>query len=248
MRRNNFKQGFIRGLITLLFLFYPRIQEVVTGEVAPNSYLRRCIEPTVEEGVALLSSQGGYANPEGFVLYRGSEIKYLCYQSQYYLPCSIQQPLLSAHFAKELETMINDKTAECMKSLQLEYERRGYDVQRSEPATTVSIIPGIIRLSVNAPMEVTKESTTTFRTFNVEVPSSMYTLLMIATSIVDHEATYGNAEVSTYMLYYPNLKIEKMRTDDDSKIYTITDVVTEESFTFASRSVAWPPGYGLGVS
>jgi len=54
-------------------------------------------------------------------------------------------------------------------------------------------------------------------------------LLMISTSIVDYESTYGDAETSLYVNYYPNLRIEKMKLGDGSTIYTVNDVVSAQS-------------------
>ena len=36
---------------------------------------------------------------------------------------------------------------------------------------------------------------------------------------------------------------EKIKLDDGTKIYEVSDVTTHETFTFASRSLVWPPGY-----
>ena len=75
--------------------------------------------------------------------------------------------------------------------------------------------------------------------------SEMYGLLMIATSIIDYESTYGDSETSIFIQYYPSLIIEKTKLTDGSKIYVVRDVTTHESFTFASRGLSWPAGYGI---
>jgi hypothetical protein len=66
---------------------------------------------------------------------------------------------------------------------------------------------------------------------------------MIATSIVDFSSTVGDAETLNYVQFYPNLKIEKLKKEGDT-IYTLTNVVTNEQFRFATRSLVWPAGYG----
>ena len=81
--------------------------------------------------------------------------------------------------------------------------------------------------------------------FEIELSSEIYFLLMTATSIVDFESTYGDSETRLYLLYYPNLVIEKNKLGDGSKIYKVREVTTKEEFIFASRSVAWPGGFGL---
>jgi hypothetical protein len=88
-----------------------------------------------------------------------------------------------------------------------------------------------------------KEETQTFKDFEIDVQSEMYDLLFISHSIVDYEATYGDSETTLYLQYYPDLRIDKTKLSDGSKIYRVSNVVTGEYFVFASRSLSWPPGY-----
>lgn len=71
----------------------------------------------------------------------------------------------------------------------------------------------------------------------------MYDLIMIASSIANYEAKYGDADSLTYMLYYPDIKVEKKEQSDGSRVYILTNKPTNEKFIFASRSIVWPPGY-----
>ena len=232
----------------LVYLFVPQVSDVIRGELNPNSFLAGCVEDEVKQGIELLSRQGGYANPEGYILYKGNKLKYLCYNAQYYLPCKVQQPLIKAHFEKELDDIVESKTNECVENLVQEYQRRGYEVSEFSGSTSkVEIIPSIVRINVEAPLTVTRDTTQSYAGFEIDIPSKMYDLLMISTSIIDYESTYGDSETTLYMRYYPNLRIEKMKLGDGSTAYKVSDVVSGESFSFASRSVAWPPGYGTGA-
>ena len=74
--------------------------------------------------------------------------------------------------------------------------------------------------------------------------NNLYELASIAESIVEWEATYGDSETTTYMNYYHDLKVEKKKQTDGTTIYIVTNRDTRNKFQFASRSVAWPPGYG----
>ena len=71
----------------------------------------------------------------------------------------------------------------------------------------------------------------------------MYDLLLIAESIVQFESTLGDSETTDYLNYYPDLSISKIKLGDGSKVYTLKDVVTNEQFRFATRSLVWPAGY-----
>jgi hypothetical protein len=72
--------------------------------------------------------------------------------------------------------------------------------------------------------------------------NNLFELVVIENSIIDWETTYGDAEVTTYMAYYPNLKVEK-KSGSGGKVYILTDRDTGNKFEFASRSQVWPSGY-----
>lgn len=264
-KQNNYKENFTRRSMSkrgqiaifiiiavvivvgavILYFFSPDLGFTFT-DFTPTNFLTDCIQPEIKNGIDILSKQGGYANPEGYILYGGNRIKYLCYEAQYYLPCKVQQPLIKEHFENELNEMVKKRTDECVDELQAEYERRGYTVSGlSVVESDVTIVPGEIRIDVKAPMTVKKDITQSFEEFNIEISSKMYDLLMLTTSIIDFESTYGDSETTLYIQYYPNLDIQKIKLGDGSKIYIVSDVTTGDSFTFATRSLAWPGGYGF---
>ena len=76
----------------------------------------------------------------------------------------------------------------------------------------------------------------------VVVDKNVYELMSIANSILNMELKYGDSETTTYMNYYHDLKVEKLKQSDGTTIYILTNRDTGEKFQFASRSVAWPPG------
>lgn len=233
--------------IILILLFYSKIPLIQpSAEVSPNAFLKSCVEPELKTQVKELADKGGYKNPEGNLTYDGEAIKYLCYTAEYYKTCVVQQPLIKENFEKELNAIMKNKMNECVESLKREYEKRGYDVILSKSNAKVSFNPGNILVSVVSPLVVKKgESSKSFSGFDVEIENQMYDLLMLSVSIVDYEAAYGDSETTLYMQYYPDLKIEKTRLSEGSKVYRLTNVVTNESFRFASRSLVWPQGYGL---
>jgi len=230
----------------LLYFFYPNIKTFISGSDNPQEFLQDCIEDTLNQGIEKLSKQGGYANPEGFVLYNNEKIKYLCYESRYYLPCKVQQPSIKRHFEKELSAILQSKTQECVQELKAIYEQRGYAVSiLSVARAEVAIIPEKLSITINAPMTISKDTTQTFQNFVIERKSKLFDLLILTTSFIDFESSLGNTETLLYMQYYPNLDIQKRELDGGTRVYTIGDVTTNEYFTFASRSLAWPGGYGF---
>ena len=234
--------------ILLFFLFRSRIGEIFGEDISPNSYLKGCVELEIRPAVVLLSQQGSYQDPEGYISYKGSKVKYLCYTDDFYETCAVQQPMTKQNFEKELNLMVKGKANKCVKNLIEEYEKRGYDVASGGIDSSTSIVPGKIMVSFNAPMTITKETTKKYQNFDVEIESEMYDLLFIATGLIQNEAKVGDSATELYLQYYPDLKIEKTKLTDGTKIYKLTNVVTEEEFNFASRSLAWPAGYGLEES
>src|SRR3989344_5385576 len=162
------------------------------------------------------------------------------------VPSKVQQPLIKSRFEQELARMIQSKAVDGVERMKEEYRSRGFTVTSAEEIDTgVLIVPEKIVVSINAPTTIEKEGRTqSFNEFEFELESKMYDLLMIATSIIDYESTYGDSEISFYTQYYPNLIIHKNKLGDGSTIYKLRDVTGDDEFTFASRSLAWPGGYG----
>ena len=239
----------IVAVVLVVFLF-PRIN-VFTEELNPSSFLRNCIENDVKSTVNVLSKQGGYFLPDNFYTYEGKRIQYLCYTDELYKPCVVQQPLLVSHVEEEIGNQVKTKANQCAEELVGQYERRGFDVERRPSEINVNIIQGKIVVDFISPMTIRKENTQTFEKFAVGLDSELYELLMTAVSIIQYEAIYGDSETTLYLQYYPNLRIDKIRRDDGNTIYKLSNVATKDEFTFASRSLVWPEGYGfddLGVS
>ena len=231
----------IVGIIVLLFLF-PKVT-VSSNEVNPSSYLKNCIEPAVSEIKIILSAQGGYAVPTNYLMYQGNKIQYLCYTSENYIPCSVQQPLLVKHIAEEMRAYIQPRARQCVQDLRKQYEQNGYTVQATPGEINISIATGSIVVDFISPMVISKEQNTqTYQRFAVAIDSSWYDLLSTATNIIEYESSLGDSDTNAYISYYPNLKIVKTRRDEGT-VYALTDVTTKDTFTFASRSLVWPPGF-----
>ncbi len=233
--------------VVLVVFMYPQISNLVApSEISPSQYLEDCIKPEINMAVDLLAKQGGSQNPTAYINYDDSKVAYLCYASGYYKTCVVQEPLLISSFANELSGILTPKAERCMKNLITEYEKRGYSVSYSSTKANITLGSGEIRMTYISPMTIKKEdSVRTFDKLDAGIESGIYDLLSIATSVIDYEATYGDTEIRLYTQFYPNLKIEKIKLEDGIKIYKLTDLVTEETFQFAIRSLVWPPGYGL---
>ena len=232
----------IVAVVAVIFLF-PKIK-VFVSDVEPNSYLRNCIEKDARNTNNQLADQGGYSDPENYVEYLGDKYTYLCYTSEDYKTCVVQQPLIKRHFENELKQKIEPEARKCVSDLKSLYESKGYDVSATPGDLNMSFVPGKLILDFISPMTISKESKQTFRKFAISIDTEMYDLILTATSIIEFESTLGDSETLSYIQYYPDLKIEKIKRDGDT-LYTLGNVVSGDQFKFGSRSLVWPAGYNL---
>jgi len=240
----------IIGFAILIYVFYPKISEFVgIGVSSPQAYLENCIEDKFDDTLETVSMQGGGLAPENYILYDGNKIEYLCYIDSYYETCVMQKPLVKNYVETEIEKGIANKVEECVSDLKNNYQKKGYSVSMSEGGFSVELLPERVVLNIDKEITLKKgEEVQSFggnKKLNVIFNNNIYELTSIASSILNSEATYGDAETTIYMDLYHNLKVEKYKQSDGSTIYILTDSDKENKFQFASRSVAWPPGYGI---
>ena len=233
--------------VVLAILLYPKLKG--GGEIDaiqnPQTYLENCLKTPLKSNLEKLGPTGGEFEPTGYVQYNGTKIKYLCHTSQYYSTCVIQEPLIKEKMEQTLTGALKQEVERCVKDLQNEYEKKGWKVSASQVSSDVSIVLDSIIININSPMTLSKDVSKTYRSFSISIPSKMYEILYIASNIVEYEATFGDADTTVYLRYYPNVNIYKNQLGDGTVIYRVENVVTKESFTFASRSLPWPAGLGI---
>ena len=229
----------------LLYIFYPQIQTTLGfAEENPPEFIQNCIEEEIKNSVSKLSLQGGSLSPEHYIIYNSEKIEYLCYTSEYYKTCVMQQPMLKEHIESEIKDEIKNTVKECFNDLEESYRKKGYTVKLERGETDVELFPEKIITTFDYPLTLTKGDSKNYNSFRIVVDNNLYELVSVANSILNWEARYGDAETTVYMNYYHDLKVEKKKQSDGSTVYILTDRNTEDKFQFASRSVAWPPGYG----
>ena len=229
----------------LIYMFYPQIKAGLgLGPQNPTSFIQTCIEEEIKDGAEKLSLQGGSLSPEHYILYNSEKIEYLCYTGEYYKTCVVQQPMLKRHIESEIKNEIKEEVEACFNSMEESYRSQGYDVNLRKGETGIELLPKRIIATFNYSLILTKDESEKYGSFRVVLNNNLYELISIANSIIEWETTYGDSETTIYMNYYHDLKVEKKKQSDGTTIYILTDRNTENKFQFASRSVAWPPGYG----
>lgn len=228
-------------VIVLLFLFRGKITNIVS-EKPPIVQIQDCVAESVEEAVGILALQGGEIEPEFYFSYQGNKLSYLCYTEEYLQTCVMQKPLLVSSIEKEIENYAKPRVKECMKLVKRNLEKDGYEVRLDNVDVGVEMVLGGIKTDVKSDLAISKGTTQTYKSIKTSVNSNLYEMLMIATSILNWEAVYGDANSMSYMIYYPSIKVEKKKQGDGTTVYILTDRKTEEKFMFAVRSFVNPPG------
>lgn len=232
-------------LVILILLFVQRqnIFPTTSAQTSPVFEIKKCMADAVKQNAGLIASQGGSLNPSSSYLYEGNKLQYLCYSSEYYQPCVMQKPLLKSDIERELEESSKSQIESCINAIKDSLIKKGYTVNSKKPDVKVELILNNIIVSAeNVDLEISKASKESYKSIKTEISSKMYEFAMIASSISNLEAHYGNSETMTYMMYYPSLKVQKIPQGDGTRVYILTNKETNEKFMFAARSMTYPSG------
>lgn len=235
--------GVLIVLIVILLVFNQgsSIRTIIGGK-SPVEEIQDCVRDSAEEAIDLMVVQGGSLEPQNYYLYQGNKVDYLCYSNEDYKTCAVQKPLLKQSFEGELEKYLQQVSNNCLNSAKKSLEGKGYSVSFKQPEVSVQFVPNNIFIDIKSDLVLKKEQTETYETIRVSKESKLYDLLMVASSITNWEARYGDSETLSYMMYYPSLKVEKKKQSDGTTIYILTEKNSLDKFMFASRSLVLPAG------
>jgi len=224
------------------------IDRVSGQEFDVEGSLIQCIDSSeiIDNGIKIVLSQGGSLDPKLYYLYNNTKLRYLCFTNDNYVTCINQEPLLIQHVESEINKAIKPGVESCIDNLNKQLENRGYKVQAGKLNISVDLIPDNILVKINYPISIERaEQSKSFDGFNIKKKSKAYHLISLSTSILNYEARYGDSETTVYMVLYPKTKVEKLKQGDGTKVYRVSNRDTKEVFSFATRSLVFPPGYQL---
>jgi hypothetical protein len=150
--------------------------------------------------------------------------------------------MLAQHIQSEILNNIKDATTSCFNSMEDSYKTQGYTTDMKPGNTVVELLPDKIVTTFGYELTLTKGETAKYEDFKIVLNNNLYRMVSIANSIIGWETLYGDVDITTYMNYYHDLKVEKIKQMDGTKIYILTDRNDENVFQFASRSYVFPPG------
>lgn len=240
----------IIGVIIILLTLTDTGKNVVKNLIGTQTAnveqdVKNCIDKSefIKNNIRLIEVQGGYLNPKNYILYNNFKVEYLCYTNEYLKTCVMQHPLVLNDIKSEIKTFSETEINKCVNEMKKDLESEGYKVNLGKLNLSIEIIPDNIIFNINYPITIQKEDVKTYNNFRIKKASSLYQLIMLGTSILNYESRYGDSDPLTFMTLYPNLKVDKQKQGDGSKIYILSDRDNEDSFTFATRSLVWPAGY-----
>jgi len=231
--------------VVLLSYFWNDIKSITT-ETSPQKFMETCMSEPTKSSMSLILSQGGTAEPENYFLFRGKQVEYLCYTNEYYKTCVNQKPLLKSYIESQLNNLLRSSAESCVNSLKQDMESKGYSVNSGSVRTDIITNSSLdkVEFIITSPVTFSRaDSTQSFSNFRISQNSQLYSLIMSAEYIVNWEARYGDFDILSFMLSYPDLRLEKIKQSEGTKIYILSSRSTSEEFTFASRSISWPPGF-----
>jgi len=229
----------------ILVLFIPNVRKVFISQ-AVDIEIKDCLKENIEEVLPEVLAKGGNLEPSLYYTYDGEDLDYLCYTNEFYETCVMQKPLLKQNVEAELEQLTKQNVDVCINKMKDSLRAKGYSIETTgEETLDIRFIPDNALLELNLEIIAKKEDEVrTFDNLNTKIKTNAYKMMMIASSIANFEARYGDADPQTYMTFYEDIKVEKKKQMDGTTIYLITDRDSELELNFASRSLAWPPGYG----
>lgn len=232
-------------IVAAIIVFFLYNNNVIRPKT-PDTRLQveKCIDKKIKENIIPLALSAGQIEQQFKTMYQSENISILCYSGEYYEPCVVQDPFPKQTFEKSLSILARDDIESCYRNGIDELEKKGYDVILGKINYELSINPGEIDIIISPSGSISSEdSSSRINSLKIKIQSNIYEVLMIATSILQFEVAYGDSDTTTFMTFYPNLKVEKIRAEDGMKIYIISSN-EEIKYRFASRSRAWPPGFG----
>ena len=231
----------VGGILT--YIFY--VQPTYLNPNAANLKIENCVSDVFKDAINQLAKNAGFVEPGFSYQYKGENITYLCYTNDDYKTCTVQAPFPEKLFQDNLAKLTKDQIEFCYTDSLSDLRNKGYDVSDKVPNFSIELQPGKIVTSFEGGITITKDSSQTLGELKIETPSTIYDLLMIATSILQQEVQFGDSDVTYIMQLYPNYIIDKLKQGDETTVYIITDKTSQVKYQFASRSLPWPPGYGV---
>jgi len=238
------------AVIALVFILYQNQFSKTIGKTEdhPINNFEDCINGYVNQAADLVYANSGFiemptltyllTNTEGY--YKQFDIRgipYLCYTALDYTRCTPQAPLLISHLEKEIFDYIEPKIDFCFELVKNGLEEAGYKVNLENiEEVNAEVVKNAIEVRVKRKLTQSKsEFEETFDSFQANFRSPLYDIAKITEEIINQESLQCNANYIGIMAANKNFDVEKFESGNGVTIYTVTDMKTKKSWTFAIR-------------
>jgi len=239
----------IVAIIVLGLIFVPKLfpgGKIPTQAMEPEPYIQDCVNQYLEPDVKDIAQQGGYLEPQNYILYKDVKRAFLCYTNTPYVACVNQEPLLKEHIETELKNNLQQSNAvtSCINKFSEAARKQGYDITVcNSPKFSVNLTEGKVNVPITCQITMTKgQETKTVEKLTPYLKWPLYDFVLTTKEIIDDEISNTDFDPLGYMSMHYWVEIEKYKTSDGSKIYKLKERATGNEFAFAVRNYILPPG------
>jgi hypothetical protein len=211
----------------------------------PSAYIENCIKQSLEKNTESLVSNNGYKNiTDNYLVYLGQKVPFMCKADRFYYPCVNQEPLFIEKIRKQLEEDTKKNVENCFGNLTKSFEKKGYDVVLSGNSSySLKFRGDALYIEITKKITLKKgDESKIYDKFYGSIISPLYRLVNTERHIVNFESSVCNFDYITWEKYYRDILITKFVTGDNNKVYTLKDVKSGKTMSFAVRSCALPAG------
>lgn len=233
-------------IVSVVLAYFFFIKPSMQSSGSKRMKIESCIDGVLDKSLKDLAEKGGMISPKFSYSYNGEEIPYICYSGEYYKTCTVQTPFPEKSFKDNLKKLTKKEVEECFSNSVNSLRRQGYSVSKTNTDFEIDLEIGRVVYRFSDGITVKKgENIQQNNALEVVYSSRIYEQLLIATTILQQETAFGDSDVNNLMESYPEFLIQKLKMGDGTTVYIIKDKASGIEYKFASRSLAWPPGYGL---
>jgi len=230
--------------IVFLFLLYgPELNILRQKTSSPVEYLTICVEDAIKESEKNFFENGFLKGSTLNYKYKLQTIPFLCYSTEFYMPCVPQNPLFIEAIRKKMENFVSRELSRCVLTLKEDYEKRGYLFGHSNFELSLAFNELEFFYSAKMNINISKGGKAILvSTREGSIPSSLPKLLRTAETIVNYETSFCEFNHIAWQASNKDIRIERFRGGDQTKVYSLGHRNSEEKIKFAIRTCVMPAG------
>jgi len=227
------------------FIFKPSFFSDISSTANPEGYLDKCAEDSIQKTEKLLLENNFHIdqNFTNYLLYKSEKVPYQCTASEFYLPCTPQEPGLFSSIKNLIENRALRDVDSCFRRMKQDFQSRGYSVSEDILSLNVTLSEEFIKINFKKNFLATKgDSSVSLGEIEASRSSSLYNLIKTTQTIVNYESTICEFNEISWMKAVPNILISKFVTSDSTRVYILTDRISSKQTKFAIRTCVLPAG------